>query len=232
MGKANRRFSGIEWAEYKENITILGAGGVSSWLALYLGRIGHNLTIYDFDNYEAANLSGQFVSNRYIGTNKAQAVRSLVKEFGCYETQINAITSRFDERSPIANIVFSGIDSMAGRKLAFEKWVAHQSAKTERNPKEINLFIDFRISAEKGELYCVTRTSQVEKYRATLFTDEEANDLPCNLKATTHTGAMLAALGQAAFNNHVMNKHYQMAIREVPFYSSFDFPLMMITSQV
>ncbi len=232
MGKPNRRFSGVEWAEYKEDILILGAGGVSSWLALYLGRIGHKLRIYDFDTYEASNLSGQFVSNRFIGSNKAQSVRALVKEFGCYETQIEALPVRYVQESPSCNIVFSGIDSMEGRKMAFEKWVAHQASKKERNPKEINLFIDFRMSAEKGELYCITRTSQVEKYRATLFTDAEANDLPCNLKATTHTGAMLASLGVAAFNNQVMNKHYGIAIREVPFYSSFDFPLMMITSQV
>lgn len=232
MALPNKRFSGLEWASAKEDILILGAGGVSSWLSLFLGRIGHNLTIYDFDTYEFSNLSGQFVSNNEIGLNKAIAVKELVKAFGCYETIIHPMNRRFDESSSIFNIVFSGIDSMEGRKLAFEKWVKKQADKPVRDPNEINIFIDFRMSAEKGELYCITRSSQVEKYRATLFTDGEANDLPCNLKATTHTGAMLASLGVACFNNHVVNKHYGMVIRDVPFYVSFDFPLMLINSEI
>lgn len=216
MSKTKIRFKDLEWSEHSHSILVLGAGGVSSWLALYLSRIGHKLTIYDFDSFEMSNLSGQLTTLDNLGLNKAQAIKNLIRSMGC-DNVVHAIGNMYTESCDSANIVFSGIDSMAGRKMAFEKWVAHQRGKTVRDPYEMNIFMDFRMSPERAELYCVTKPSHVAKYQDTLFSDEDANELPCGMKATTHCGAMLAAQGVAVFNNHIMNKKYQFNVREVPF---------------
>lgn len=216
MSKTNTRFKGLEWSQNPLSILVLGAGGVSSWLTLYLSRIGHRLTVYDFDTFELSNLSGQLTALTYLGTNKAYAIKSLAKDMGC-DNIIHAMNARYDNNSETGNIVFSGIDSMAGRKLAFEKWLLNQNHKKNRDPFEVNMFMDFRMSPERAELYCITKASHVKKYRDTLFADEEANELPCSMKATTHCGAMLAAQGVSVFNNHILNKKHQMNVREVPF---------------
>ncbi len=216
MSKTKTRFRDLEWATDAHSILVLGAGGVSSWLALYLSRIGHQLAIYDFDSFEMSNLSGQLTSLQNLGLNKAQAIKNLTRDLGC-DNIVHSIGTRYTEECESSNIVFSGIDSMAGRKMAFDKWVAHQKAKTVRDPYEMNMFMDFRMSPERAELYCITKPSQIAKYQATLFSDEDANELPCGMKATTHCGAMLAAQGVSVFNNHIMNKKYQFNVREVPF---------------
>ena len=216
MSKTKTRFKDLEWAADAHSILVLGAGGVSSWLALYLSRIGHKLTIYDFDSFEMSNLSGQLTSLNNLGLNKAQAIKNLIRDLGC-DNLVHAIGNMYTEECDSNNIVFSGIDSMAGRKLAFEKWVTHQKSKTVRDPHEINIFMDFRMSPERAELFCITKPSQIAKYQETLFSDDDANELPCGMKATTHCGAMLASHGVSVFNNLIMNKKYQFNVREVPF---------------
>jgi tRNA A37 threonylcarbamoyladenosine dehydratase len=38
--------------EHPLDIIVIGAGGISSWAALFLSRLQHNLYVYDFDSFE------------------------------------------------------------------------------------------------------------------------------------------------------------------------------------
>lgn len=53
------RVKGAAWFPIllKKDVMLLGQGGIGSWVALLLSRIGVNLFTFDFDHYEAHNMS-------------------------------------------------------------------------------------------------------------------------------------------------------------------------------
>ena len=79
-------FRGLPWFEMTNDMycTIGGAGGIGSWLALFLSRAGIRPTIYDFDYVERRNMGGQFYSQEDIGRPKVQALASNIRNFTAY----------------------------------------------------------------------------------------------------------------------------------------------------
>ena len=74
------RFSDAPWASEIRSITIGGAGGLGSWLAMFLARVGHRIDIYDFDHVGTENIGGgQFYSERQAGQAKTSALRSNIR---------------------------------------------------------------------------------------------------------------------------------------------------------
>lgn len=228
--KTNTRFKGFNWANDLKNVYIIGAGGTGSWISLFLSKIGHSIHIWDEDSFSFENLSGQFTLTTTIGVNKTRATRDNTRAFGCdnpyYVNDRHWNEDEFINRN--SNIVISCADSMDVRKRAFEYWKKHQLAKTERDPSEMNVFIDTRMSAVTGEIYMLTTSKHMKLYEATLFSDEEAIEAPCNLKATTHCAATLAGLVVAMFNNQVSNKIDGFYIQEVPYKTTMNLNTMQI----
>jgi len=119
---------------------------------------------------------------------------------------------------------------MAARKLLFNKWFSYQNEKTteyrKENPKEINIFIDGRMTAEGIQVFVVRSLEEAEVYSKTLFDDSEIEDAMCSYKATCQTGTMIASLMSVVFLNHVANKLTGINIREVPFAMEYDNAMM------
>jgi tRNA A37 threonylcarbamoyladenosine dehydratase len=65
----------------KYEMTIVGAGNIGSWLALYAARSRAGVTIMDMDTVEAHNIGGQFFKKADIGKNKAVAVAANIAMF-------------------------------------------------------------------------------------------------------------------------------------------------------
>ena len=228
--KTNTRFKGFNWANSLKDVYIIGAGGTGSWISLFLSKIGHTIHNWDRDSFSFENLSGQFTLTSTLGTNKVRATRANTRAFGCnnmYHTyDVHWDESQFAYKN--ANIVISCADSMDIRKRAFEYWKKYQLAKTNRDASEMNIFIDTRMSAVTGEIYMLTTSKHMKMYEATLFSDEEAIEAPCNLKATTHCAATLAGLVVAMFNNQVSNKLDGFYIQEVPYKTTMNLNTMQI----
>ncbi len=209
------------------SVIIAGLGGTGSHVNYILCRQGYNTVLYDMDIVEIHNVGSQMYSIKDLGKNKAVKAKEIAESFG----NDNYITfGEFTENSPIDNIVFSCFDNMKARKLLFEKWYANQLSKTsehrKENPKEINIMLDFRMTAEEMQIYIVKSKSDAEKYKTTLFDDSEVEEAPCSYKATCQTGAIIAGLGVSAFLNHVANKMTGFEARDVPFFIEFENPLM------
>lgn len=119
------RFSDAAWYQAgPQSIIIGGAGGIGSWVSLFLGRIGHELYIYDDDIIDETNMAGQLYSTMQIGLNKAEATAYNVFAF-CGTKP--SVLGRYTEEDGFANpIMFSCFDNMAARKLMFEKWAAQE----------------------------------------------------------------------------------------------------------
>lgn len=209
------RFQDAFWFQIgPQDIIIGGTGGIGSWVSLFLGRIGHNLYLFDNDTIDQSNMAGQFYTLKQVGKNKAEATAENIQNFCGIETEVE-VFSLYDEDSPTSPIVMSCFDNMAARKLMFEKWAAEESRE---------VFIDGRMLAETGMVFLVQK-GQEDQYRAELFDDSEVEDAPCSFKATSHCGALIGSLMTSLLNNYLTNKQIGSEVAETPFRFDFELPL-------
>lgn len=211
------RFSGAPWYSPGIDVFVGGAGGIGSWLSLFLARQEANIYLFDYDVVDEVNLAGQLYGVDQIGETKAQAMKSIILN-SCGHSQVE-ICGKYDEESMTNKYVFSAFDNMAARKLMFEKWVEEF-----KDDKEA-LFVDGRMLAEIGQIYFVTN-DRIEAYRATLFEDSEVQLEDCSYKATSHCGALIASLMTSGFNNFITNVKNKCDLRDVPFSITYELPLL------
>lgn len=214
------RFSEASWFKApKERIIIGGAGTISSWLSLFLSRIGYPLYIYDDDTVEEVNMAGQFYKINDTNSFKVTALVDNIRDFADQRPFYEA--NKYTCDSDITNIMISGFDNMAARKVFFENWYA--------NPNR-ELLIDGRLTAEDGQIFAVTKGME-EEYKKFLFSDEEVIDLPCSFKSTTHSGALIASLMTSILNNYISNTFLEEDLREVPFFTSFNLAMLHFNTE-
>lgn len=210
------RFSDAPWIlkDDKPIITVGGAGGIGSWLLLFLSRTANyeNIILYEYDEIDETNMAGQFFNTKQIGGNKAGAISENMKLFSDYSKM--DVLGRFEEGGIVTPYVINGFDNMKARRDMFEAW---------KKLDDREIFIDGRMIFEDGQVYAVTKGNE-DKYEETLFDDTDVLDGACSMKATTHTGAHIASVMLAIFNNYLANKfYYKDDIREVPFSYIFSF---------
>lgn len=167
------------------NLCIIGAGGIGSFTALYLAKMGcHNITLWDPDKFEEQNLSTQLCRIQDLGKSKVQAVADIIAEFEGVE--ISTVESMFDGSIAPGTIVISAVDSMKSRKEIWEMV----------KDQPISMLIDGRMGLTIMSIYTVLRdiTSSIDMYEASLWEDEEVTPLPCTARATIFTGGTIASL--------------------------------------
>lgn len=219
------RVKGAEWfsALYKKDILVLGAGGIGSWLALLLSRVGCNLHIFDMDVYEEHNMTGQAVLQSGVGKLKTEALVELMEQFSPDAT-ISAY-GEYTEESMTNEIVLCGFDNMKARRIAFDNWQEHVAYSEEEEKKNM-LFIDGRLNAEHMQIFCIRGDDEksIKKYdEEFLFSDEEVGEQDCTFKQTSHCAAMIASKMVAFLTNFFVQG------RSVPFFYEY-FPPINYTS--
>lgn len=219
--ETNLRFKDLEWAipSKEETAVVIGVGGIGSWLVLFLSRIGVELYIYDDDVIDQTNMSGQHYQISDINNSKQEVMINQAKQFSNHDN-ITGL-GRFGENSPVSPIMFSCLDNMSTRKIAFDKW---------KIQKDRELFVDGRMLAESFQIFTVQK-GQEEYYEKTLFNDSDVPDLECSAKATSHCGAMIASKITGIFTNYMYNKIVGDDIREIPEKFFYDIELMNETVQ-
>lgn len=219
------RFKDAPWfPKVNETVMIGGAGGIGSWLTLFLTRAGFVPFVYDFDTIEAHNLGGQLFRPSDIGSSKVRAIHNIISEFT--GQSITTINERITATSPAHHFMFSAFDNMQARKDLFEIW-KRSIATCPVTP----IFIDGRLEMEQLQIFCVT-PDKIDDYQAQLFDDAEVEDAPCTMKQTSHSAAMIATLMTAFFTNHMTNIYEREVVRDVPFYHEFFIPLALTNNQI
>ncbi len=183
-----------------EEITIIGAGAIGSWTALALAKMGFgNIKVFDFDQIDIENLNSQFFPMSKLGTNKAIAIKTLVREFT--GVNIDARATAY-ERGVFPGIVISAVDSMKVRNLI---WHNHR----EKSPGT-RAIIDPRMGAETALLYVMNPMDEddIASYEKSLYSDDDAVQERCTGKATIYTANMLAGLVCKAVKDLVTRKDY------------------------
>jgi len=188
----------------RKHAVIAGAGATGSFFAFFLARAGvSNLSIIDFDTFEPHNLGSQMISYDAVGSPKAEAVVKMLGEF-TNTPYVSYSINRLEEISQgysykIKDIYISAIDSMSTRKEMFESFL--------NTYNDTAIFIDTRISAEYWEVYAVTKKNQsaIDRYKETLFSDDQGNTGACNYQQSSHSAAGAAIQGVELITNHLNN---------------------------
>lgn len=111
---------------------LIGAGGLGSPVALYLGSAGvGRITVVDDDTVDETNLQRQIAHNlARVGRPKADSVREAIAAINP-DVQVNAVRQRADDALlealvPTADVVIDGCDNFATRQMVNRACVRHR----------------------------------------------------------------------------------------------------------
>ena len=220
------RFSSAVWFKEarKQTITLAGLGGIGSYVNFLLARLKPaSITIYDNDNVDSTNLSGQLYSTDCVGGSKVFSAANIARGFADYYSTICKY-GWFTTASAPTPIMICGFDNMDARQVFFNVW-RHFVEKLEPEERKNCLYIDGRLAAEEFQVFCITGedTYLMDKYKKEwLFSDEVAENTVCSYKQTSFCANMIASVMVNLFVNFVSNKCDTVIKRELPFMISYD----------
>jgi len=163
--------------DLREEVLVIGAGGIGSWTVMMLSRLGfENITVYDDDVVNEVNLGYQFFRDKDIDRPKVEALRDIIQDFSKMEIKIK------NEKyvgGVYKDIVVCSVDSMKARH---EIW-----SKVKMNPL-VKCYVDGRMGAEVMRLYTVNPTDvdNIELYEKDLYPPEEAQQGDCSFKSIAY----------------------------------------------
>ena len=225
------RFSGAEWFSKMQEVgvSIIGLGGIGSWLALLLSRLKvRAMYCKDMDKVEAVNLAGQLYQSNDVGSNKTEAVRNLINRFNDRRPSIYMDSTEFTVDSHIPTISYNtsvhnvmlGLDSITARQTVYNYW--KNAVMYDSNEY---ILIDGRLTADKWQIFAIPSKDQkrMEVYeREWLFPQSEAQHLPCSFKQTTYMAAMIASYMCNLFVNFIAESTKPIVPYSIPFMTEFD----------
>lgn len=227
------RFSSAVWYEeiQKKVVILAGVGGIGSYVAFLLARMKpRSLFLYDDDDVEFVNMSGQLYSFTDVGKKKVNAIANMISNYARYNS-VFAIPEKFTEDCEASDIMICGFDNMQARKTFFKKWLIHVNSKSEEEQKHC-LFIDGRLAAEELQVFCIQGNDDYNKanYENYLFSDDEADETVCSYKQTTFMANMIGSIIVNLFTNFVANEIME-GLRDLPFKTSFEAESMMFKTE-
>lgn len=226
------RFSGAVWYDeiQDKDITLAGVGGIGSFVAFLLSRVNpKSLTLYDNDTVELGNLSGQLFGKRNIGMDKVEAIATMIADYSDYY-RVNCINSRYTTGDYGTDIMICGFDNMSARKIYFAKWLEHLKEHPDRSKC---LYIDGRLALEEFQVFCITGddTDSINRYKSTLFSDDEADETVCSIKQTSFMSNLIGSIITNLFVNFCANKCDVLIERDLPYYTYYNASTMYFKTE-
>lgn len=182
-----------------DKVTFIGVGGIGSFAAFGAAKLGvPNITLIDPDHVEVHNQPNQFFGVGDIGSAKVDAMAGYViadRDFdGNVETYETDLPS--DDVPALEGLVISGLDSMEARTNIWNECI--------RLKPRVTRYIDARLSGEFLIAYAVNPSDMhdIEKYEATLYSDEEGEDLLCTERGIIDVGMQIGSLLVRAMRKH------------------------------
>jgi molybdopterin-synthase adenylyltransferase len=176
-------------------ISVVGAGGIGSPTALALAKMGcSNLTVYDPDTIEPHNLPNQLYRLEDVGRPKVEALQALIRSFT--GQTIGAVQETVAQKR-LDGIVVSGVDSMASRQQLWRGAIRYRAG--------VPLYVDARMGGEVCRVYSIRPTDpdDVRAYEATLYDDNQADDVACTAQAIIYNVLVIAGLVANQVKKHV-----------------------------
>ena len=210
------RQSGIIPDELINNTTVavVGVGAIGSHTAEAMTKMGvRKIRVFDDDTVEMHNLANQGYFLPEIGYKKCEAIaKRLIEGTGA---EIIAEDKRVEDGHKFDEVyVVSAVDNMASRKSIFESFLMSTSSR---------YFIDGRMAARFGQVFFVDKSNResIEKYEASLFSDEEAVALPCTEKATVFCAYGLSSVICSLLAKSIIGEAIRFDSAEIDFADIF-----------
>lgn len=164
-------------ANFRLPIHIIGVGGIGSWTALVLAKMGApDITIYDFDKVENHNVASQFFSPSDLEDKKTEALARNIER----QTDIRIkIKEPKDEKNINEGIIIVAVDKMEERWKLYNLW--------KNTPLPL---IDSRMGGLQLEIY-VTNT---QHWNETLVRPDEVQAVACTARSICFNCFVIAGL--------------------------------------
>lgn len=193
-------------------ITVIGAGAIGSATVVTLAKMGcSNITVWDNDELTEHNIPNQLCLVDGVGKPKLESLQQLVKLTSV--TDIKCMPYRYKNETLSSDVVISAVDSMGVRKDIWTH-VKHKAS--------VRLFLDPRMGAEVLRLYAVTPSDPFDAdfYENMLYSDDEAEDLPCSARAiiycpTIAAGLIASLVKKLAVNQPIKNREFLVDIPNI-----------------
>jgi hypothetical protein len=181
------------------------------------------LIIFDDDNVDIENISGQLYSMSDISSKKVNALANMIINYADYYKVISN-SVKYTESSISGPIMICGFDNMMARRIYFNSWFRYVNMLPIEQRKNC-LFIDGRLAAEEYQILCMRGDDDysITKYREEfLFADSQADVTLCSYKQTTFMANQIASNMVNLFVNFVANKCEPIVDRYLPFYTEYN----------
>lgn len=169
-------------------VAIVGAGAVGSFTALLLAKMGvGTIKVWDGDTVEPFNVPNQFHSEKNVGMNKTESLKSLLVDMSGLEIEANpSFITKESTVSFDADIVILAVDSIEVRKEIWERLI--------KNKFGIKLLLDPRMGGESYRAYALRPTDTLAqvKYEETLY--EKEDETPCSERSIIYNVAVLSGI--------------------------------------
>ena len=235
IDESTSRFSGAEWFSeiQKKRILVGGCGGIGSNLVFQLARmVPANITIYDDDIVEMANMAGQLYSYDDVGMAKVTAIHNMISKYTSMY-QVNAVKEKFTPSTEAGDIMMCGFDNMRARKMFFNSWYDHIKDKSEEEKAKC-LYLDGRLSMDTLQILCIRGDDayNINRYQCEfLFSDFEADETICSMKQTTYLACMIGSLMVNLFTNFVAGTLDPIIPYDLPFFTEYDAQSMIFKTE-
>lgn len=180
----------------KARVTIVGAGGIGSFTAFALAKLGvQHLDLVDFDTVEDHNVPNQLFRFEDIGKPKVNAVIDQLLLHAGVKCQAVGHNQNLGDGVPIGDVVISALDSMEARAALWEQVKGKFACKR---------FLDGRLAGEQIVLYSAIPfdPDDIAGYEATLHSDDEGLEMPCTRRSIIDVGFSIASLMTRAVRRH------------------------------
>lgn len=197
---AYTRSEGIFNPDLAKPVNIIGCGSIGSYVAETLAKMGfQKFYLYDGDTVGEENIGCQNYGWQDIGRLKVDALKDiLIARTPVLAENIITIPEYVTLRTPIKRLItFVGVDSMAARK---NLWILLKG--------KIPLLIDGRIGGETIRVFTVRPVDEdMEFYNSTLYSDAEADDLPCTQRNVADVALFVAAMMVNSIRRYLTKEH-------------------------
>ena len=182
----SRQIDLVDTEALETPISLIGCGGIGSFTALALAKMGcGQLTVFDDDLVEEQNIPNQLYRLSDVGHLKVERLADIISAF----TGI-AIQARPErvQNQRLQGIVVCSVDSMEARRKIWDRSIRFKAS--------VAAYIDARMGAEVSRIYTVLPQDpdHVRFYEMTLYSDDEAWQVPCTAQAIVYTGFGIASL--------------------------------------
>lgn len=180
-------------------IWIIGAGGIGSWTALALSKMGcSNLIVFDHDKVELHNLPSQLYNPDQIGQNKVGVLKENILKFT--GQTIIPISSKFEEWENLGSppqIIISAVDSLESRKIIWDKLKLN-----------FHLYLDARMGGEFLRIFSISPLNDysVDQYQKSLNSLTHPHEEPCTARSIIYNVFFCAGILSNYIKRYIKNE--------------------------